>query len=227
MPEADRPAAPGFGIRPHNVIDLQNQSSSSICFGQSGPMGVLTRGPRQAVFGSPRGIRKRKQARRNGFEHHCQQSGDRRDHFFALLIVWFVAVYTKRRVGPDQHASGAVPPKSASWDEKRRRARVSVSWQASVESGAGSVRAQVRDVSQGGAFVVCNPPLALKSRLVVTLAPADREPLGLNAEVVWSNANVPADKIINRGMGIRFIDNDETVRNRLNQLLVGCLNEDC
>jgi hypothetical protein len=36
---------------------------------------------------------------------------------------------------------------------------------------------------------------------------------------------VPADKIINRGMGIRFVDNDETVRNRLNQLVVGCFDE--
>jgi hypothetical protein len=145
--------------------------------------------------------------------------------FFVLLMVWFIAIYMKKRVGPVQAASGAVSLKKVSWDEKRRQPRVSVSWKGSVESSEGTANVQVRDVSHGGAFVVCNPPLALKRRLVITLAPADQEPLGLNAEVVWSNVNVPADKIINRGMGIRFVDNDETVRNRLNQLVVGCFDE--
>jgi hypothetical protein len=146
--------------------------------------------------------------------------------FFVLLVVWFAAVYMKRRVGPDQTTTGAVSLKKISWDEKRKQSRLSVSWKASVESAAGTASVQVKDVSHGGAFVVCTPPLALKSRLVITLVPTDQEPLGLNAEVVWSNVNVPADKIVNRGMGIRFIDNDETVRNRLNQLIVGCFDED-
>lgn len=146
--------------------------------------------------------------------------------FFVLLMVWFVAIYMKRRVGPDQAASGAVSLKKIAWDEKRKQPRLSVSWKGSVESAAGIARVQVKDVSHGGAFVVCNPPLALKSRLVITLSPADEEPLRLNAEVVWSNVNVPTDKVINRGMGIRFIDNDEAVRNRLNRLIVGCFDED-
>jgi hypothetical protein len=33
--------------------------------------------------------------------------------------------------------------------------------------------------------------------------------------VVWSNANVSADMIVNRGMGIRFIDNDASKRRLL------------
>jgi Tfp pilus assembly protein PilZ len=132
----------------------------------------------------------------------------------------------KRRVGPDQAASGAVSLKKISWDEKRKQPRVSVSWKASVESAVGTAKVQVKDVSHGGAFVVCNRPLPLNSRLVITLFPADQEPLDLNAEVVWSNVNVPADKVINRGMGIRFIENDEAVRNRLNRLIVGCFDED-
>jgi hypothetical protein len=33
----------------------------------------------------------------------------------------------------------------------------------------------------------------------------DNEPMKATAQVVWSNANVPEEKVINRGMGIRFI----------------------
>jgi Tfp pilus assembly protein PilZ len=146
--------------------------------------------------------------------------------FFVLLMIWFVAIYMKRRVGPDQYSSGAVSLQKVSWEEKRQQPRVSVSWKASIESDAGTANAQVKDVSHGGAFVVCKNPLELKSRLRITLTPLDQDPLKLNAEVVWSNVNVPADKIINRGMGIRFIENEEAIRNRLNQFIVSCFDDE-
>jgi hypothetical protein len=43
--------------------------------------------------------------------------------------------------------------------------------------------------------------------------------LQLNAEVVWSNANIPADEVVNRGMGIRFIQNEEKKRRQLQQAI--------
>ena len=147
--------------------------------------------------------------------------------FFILLMIWFVAIYMKRRVGLDQHTSGAVSLQKVSWEEKRQQPRVAVSWKASIENAGKTTRVQVKDVSHGGAFVVCKNPLELKARLCATLEPVDQDPLKLNAEVVWSNINVPADKVINRGMGIRFIDNDEIVRGRLNQLIVGCFDDEC
>ena len=45
--------------------------------------------------------------------------------------------------------------------------------------------------------------------------------MSLNSEVVWSNANVPDDKIVNRGMGIRFIHNTDEVRESLKTALSG------
>jgi hypothetical protein len=47
----------------------------------------------------------------------------------------------------------------------------------------------------------------------------------LNAEVVWSNANVPEDKIVNRGMGIRFINNSDDDRKCLNDLITSFMEE--
>jgi len=146
--------------------------------------------------------------------------------FLVLLMVWFVAVYMKRRVGPDQLQTSAASLHRAAWEEKRERPRLAVSWMASVDGGQGAMNAMVKDVSRGGAFVVSKNPLPLKTRLAITLQPAAQRPLVLNAEVIWSNINVPADKVINRGMGIRFIDNDEGDRNRLNQLIVAGFKDD-
>ena len=74
---------------------------------------------------------------------------------------------------------------------------------------------QLKDISLGGAFVVCADPIALKDRFKITITIPDQEPLPLNAEVVWSNANTPLDKVVYRGMGIRFIENEEKERRRL------------
>ena len=41
------------------------------------------------------------------------------------------------------------------------------------------------------------------------------EPLALAAEVVWSNASVPPERVVHRGMGIRFIQLDPVGRTRL------------
>ncbi len=37
----------------------------------------------------------------------------------------------------------------------------------------------------------------------------DNEPVIATAQVVWSNVNVPDEKVINRGMGVRFIKMSE------------------
>jgi c-di-GMP-binding flagellar brake protein YcgR len=78
---------------------------------------------------------------------------------------------------------------------------------------------QLKDISLGGAFVVCPNPLPLSEKFRISIEPPEQALLELNAEVVWSNANVPEDKIINRGMGIRFINNTDEDRRRLNDVI--------
>jgi Tfp pilus assembly protein PilZ len=43
----------------------------------------------------------------------------------------------------------------------------------------------------------------------------EQEELLLNAEVVWSNTNVPQDQVIHRGMGVKFVQNTNRARQRL------------
>ena len=57
----------------------------------------------------------------------------------------------------------------------------------------------------GGAFICCKKPLPVGAMFDVTMVGPDNEPVIATAKVVWSNSNVPDDKVINRGMGVRFI----------------------
>ena len=139
--------------------------------------------------------------------------------FVGLIIFWFVSMYLKKRLASDQAAQGYTPSTKISWEEKRRHPRVAISWQAFIEMSGQTDNVQLKDISLGGAFVVCAEPLALNDRFKISIRIPNRELLLLNAEVVWSNSNVPADRVVNRGMGIRFIENTEKDRQRLNKAL--------
>jgi hypothetical protein len=139
--------------------------------------------------------------------------------FVGLIIFWFVSMYLKKRLASDQAVHGYMPSTRTSWEEKRRHPRLAISWQAFIEMDGETDNVQLKDISLGGAFVVCAQPLALNDRFKINIRMPNRELLVLNAEVVWSNRNMPADRVVNRGMGIRFIENTETERQRLNQAL--------
>ncbi|MDO8943181.1 MAG: PilZ domain-containing protein [Desulfobacterales bacterium] len=136
--------------------------------------------------------------------------------FVGFVLFWFIGVYLKKRVGPGISAKATTASAlRINGEEKRVQPHLSVSWNASFASPHGPGRAQLKDISLGGAFVVCPAPLPLSDRFQIVIELPDRTPLALNAEVVWSNANVPSDMIVNRGMGIRFIDNDASKRRLL------------
>jgi Tfp pilus assembly protein PilZ len=139
--------------------------------------------------------------------------------FVGLIIFWFVSMYLKKRLASDQAAQGYTPSTKISWEEKRHHPRVAISWQAFIEMSGQTDNVQLKDISLGGAFVVCAEPLALNDRFKISIRIPNRELLLLNAEVVWSNSNVPADRVVNRGMGVRFIENTEKDRQRLNKAL--------
>lgn len=139
--------------------------------------------------------------------------------FLGLVLFWFVAVYLKKRVAPKVSIAAAAAAPHRRWEEKRAHPRLSISWHAVIPAAHGAASAQLRDISRGGAFVVCPQPLPLSERFEILIAIPERPPLALQAEVVWSNANVPGDAIVNRGMGIRFVGNDAARRQALAEAL--------
>lgn len=136
--------------------------------------------------------------------------------FVGIVLFLFIRFYFKKRVKPSISSKGT--PASArriNWEEKRTEPRLAVSWNASFAAPHGPGHVQLKDISRGGAFVVCPAPLPLSERFQIVVDLPDGTPLTLNAEVVWSNANVPADMVVNRGMGVRFVDNDASKRQLL------------
>jgi uncharacterized protein (TIGR02266 family) len=89
--------------------------------------------------------------------------------------------------------------------EKRKHPRTDVNWPVSMETSTGTVSAHVVNISLGGAFISCKKPLPIGEVFPMTMTGPHNEPVSATAEVVWSNANLPEDKVVNRGMGVRFL----------------------
>ena len=142
--------------------------------------------------------------------------------FLGLILFWFIHVYLRKHVAPRPTVSH-LP--SQSWEDRRQHQRMAVSWPASMEMSDGTVRVTLQNISLGGAFVVCQNPLALKHQFNLGINPPDFDALYLKAEVVWSNINVPDDKVVNRGMGVRFIDNPEAELGKLRQIIAAISNQ--
>ena len=74
-----------------------------------------------------------------------------------------------------------------------------------METPDGTVNGEINNISLGGAFICCEKPLPIRKIFHLTMTGPDQEPVDAAAEVVWSNVNVPDDKVVHRGMGVRFI----------------------
>jgi Tfp pilus assembly protein PilZ len=145
--------------------------------------------------------------------------------FVGIIVFWYIFGHLKKRVAADQLNQGYSTAAKISWQEKRRHPRVEISWPAFLEKAEQRQEVQLKDISLGGAFVICQEPLALQDQFKVTFILPDQGSLQLNAEVVWSNVNMPSDKVVNRGMGIRFINNEEKQRQILQNAISVALKE--
>ena len=139
--------------------------------------------------------------------------------FAGLVIFWFFNAFVKRKLGTDQSVQWATPSRKSNWEEKRQHPRVAISWAAVLEPPYEALKIQLKDISLGGAFVVCGKPLPPKEKIRLCLKIPDQEELLLNAQVVWSNTNVPQEEVINRGMGIQFVQNTDKARQRLEKAI--------
>ena len=139
--------------------------------------------------------------------------------FAGLIIFWFFHTFIKRKLGAEQSAQLPNSSQKFSGEEMRRHPRMEVSWPAAMEIRHGSIRVRLKDISLGGAFVICRESIPLKEQFRLYIEVPDEETFALNAEVVWSNMNVPEEKIIHRGMGIRFVQNTDTARKRLEKAI--------
>jgi len=126
--------------------------------------------------------------------------------FFLGVIIVCIAYYLfKMRNGSAPESSVSIKVAGSVGVEKRKHPRTDVNWPVSMETSMGIVSAEVKNISLGGAFIGCTKPLPMGEVFHMTMTGPDNEPVSATAEVVWSNANLSEDKVVNRGMGIRFL----------------------
>jgi hypothetical protein len=71
--------------------------------------------------------------------------------------------------------------------ERRKFPRVPVDWSAIVKTNHGSLEGEVKDISVGGACILCpEEPIAGKS-ISILLTPPDQKPISMIGEKVWSD----------------------------------------
>lgn len=126
--------------------------------------------------------------------------------FLAFLVVWIVNYYWKTRSRSDLDSLTSAKLRQNAGEEKRQHPRVDINWPVSIETSYGTIAAEVKNISLGGAFICCKKPLQLRKVFRMTMIGPENEPVIATAQVAWSNANVPEEKVINRGMGVRFIN---------------------
>jgi len=131
----------------------------------------------------------------------------------------------KNRVVPANGIQVLKTSSESDLEDKRRDPRISTVWPVLMETSRGVKKAKIKDLSLGGAFIACRDPLPLKKRFSLIINRPDQKPLTLVCEVIWSNSNVPDDKIVTRGMGIKFIQNAEEDRKSYNNAIIAHFEE--
>jgi hypothetical protein len=126
--------------------------------------------------------------------------------FLAFFVIWMVSHFWKKSIPADRDSLMSPKLPQNGGPEKRQHPRFDVNWPASIETAYATIAAEVKNISLGGAFIGCSKPLRLKRIFNMTMMCPGGEPLLVTAQVAWSNANMPEDKVINRGMGVRFIN---------------------
>jgi uncharacterized protein (TIGR02266 family) len=136
-----------------------------------------------------------------------------------FLVVWLVYHFWK--VHNDSSLDRPASAKAAqnAGKENREVSRVDIQCPISMETPDGTIRAEAKNISVGGAFICCEKPLPIGEMFRLTMMGPDKEPVIATAKVAWSNVNVPEDKVINRGMGVRFIKMSDTHIRLVRQLL--------
>jgi uncharacterized protein (TIGR02266 family) len=136
-----------------------------------------------------------------------------------VVLIWCLNAYLKKRILSDQGAQTPVKSHETVHEERGQRPTVDFTLPVRVKTPSGTIDAEMKNIGLGGAFVCCQKVLPLGEIFVLTIQPPKHKRLKLKAEVVWSNINVPEEKIVNRGMGIRFIQITRDDREFLNQLI--------
>ena len=130
--------------------------------------------------------------------------------FAATFFLVFFAVYFFRPKKKDKIIPLARERELLDPEEIVLPHRAEPNWPATIQTAAGeTAQTSIVSVTHGSAFITSSTQLAIGEKFQITVHIPDRPSLALRAEVTWSNMHLPAEKVVNRGMGIRFIEAGE------------------
>lgn len=123
----------------------------------------------------------------------------------SLLLVW--GIFRLWKKSNKTRLSGSCPVVlDPDGDEQRpEHQSLETDWPTTIETPDGLVHAVTINFSQVGAFIRCKDPLPIGAIFSLKIQVPDKEPIDTKAKVVWTNMNVPEDRVVNRGMGVLFI----------------------
>jgi uncharacterized protein (TIGR02266 family) len=136
-----------------------------------------------------------------------------------MAMLWVVFRNLRNKMLPGNKKENIITPSESFNGENRQLQRMEINWPVTLEALEGVMRARTKDISLGGAFVICDNPLPLGMQFRLTIGLPGGQNLTLTSEVIWSNANVPEERIVFRGMGVRFIKNSPEERGILDSAL--------
>lgn len=88
--------------------------------------------------------------------------------------------------------------------------RAEPDWPAVIKTTSGeTAEVNIASITHGSGFIESPIRLAIGEKFQLTIHAPDRDPLVLKAEVTWSNMHLPAEKVLNRGIGMRLIEAGE------------------
>lgn len=129
--------------------------------------------------------------------------------FIILSFIWLLFNNYKKRKFSQNRPVNAIDLADEIAEEERKEQRIDIVWPASIKTGNRVIKAKTKDLSRGGAFLKCNEPLAPGEQFHLIIEIPEKDSIVLNSEVIWSNCNIPEEKVVNRGMGVRFIKNND------------------
>jgi len=125
--------------------------------------------------------------------------------FLVFFAVYFFRPKKKDKIIPLTLEKELLDPEEISLPH-----RAEPNWPATIETQDGrKIEVQIASISHGSGFIKSTTKFEIGEKFQLSLNLPDRSPLQLRAEVTWSNMHLPAAKVVNRGMGIRFIETGE------------------
>ena len=130
--------------------------------------------------------------------------------FTVAFFLIFLAVYFFRPKRDDKIIPVNLERELIDPEEIALPNRVEPNWPATIKTSSGkTAEAIITSITHGSGFITSTMKLAIGEKFQLTIHLPDRSPLQLRAEVTWSNLHLPVEKVVNQGMGIRFIEAGE------------------